>query len=247
MAKKALIVYGGWDGHDPLEFSEFYSNILKKEGFEVEISDSLKSYEDREHLKELDLIVPHWTNGTITFEQYTSVLDAVMHGTGIAGIHAGMCDAFHECMDWQFMAGGQWVAHPGGQHVEYTVNIKHGSHKIVEGLHDFKMNSEQYYMHVDPGVHVLATSKFPVGVGPHIPDLNPEFDSVSGFGQYDFIPKTASTGPHVLNGIVDMPAAWIKYYGIGRVFYTSLGHVIDDLKEPELVKLIKRGLFWATR
>lgn len=247
MAKKALIVRGGWEGHDPVEISEFYRDLLKKEGYEVEISDTLESYEDRKRLMALDLIVPHWTNGTITLEQYSSVVNAVMNGVGIAGIHAGMCDAFPECRDWQFMIGGQWVAHPGGQQVEYTVNIKHGSHEIVKGLTDFSMKSEQYYLHVDPAVHVLATTQFPVGRGPHIPDLNSDVDPVSGFGQFNFKPETASTGPHALNGLVDMPVAWVKYYGIGRVFYTSLGHIAADLKEPQLAEMIRRGLLWASK
>lgn len=247
MAKKALIVRGGWEGHDPVEVSEFYRDILKAEGYQVEISETLKSFEDREKLMALDLILPHWTMGTITREQYAPVLDAVMHGVGIAGIHGGMCDAFHDCIDWQFMTGGQWVAHPGGQHVKYRVHIKQGSHPIVDGLKDFDMETEQYYMHVDPAVQVLATTRFPTGPGPFLPDLDPELEPNSGFGQYNFKPETAFTGPHVLNGVVDMPAAWIKYYGIGRVFYTSLPHIHEDLREPQLAEMIKRGILWASK
>jgi uncharacterized protein len=247
MAKKALIVRGGWVGHDPVEVSEFYRDILKAEGYEVEISDTLESFEDRKKLLTLDLILPHWTMGTITREQYAPVLDAVMHGVGIAGIHGGMCDAFHDCVDWQFMTGGQWVAHPGGQHVKYTVNIKQGSHAIVEGLTDFQMETEQYYMHVDPAVQVLATTRFPTGAGPFVPELKPELEPNSGFGQWNFEPQAAYKGPHVLNPPVDMPVAWIKYYGIGRVFYTSLPHIIGDLKEPQLAEMVKRGILWASK
>ena len=84
------------------------------------------------------------------------------HGTGLAGCHGGMCDSFREDTEWQFMTGGQWVSHPGGDGVEYTVNIRHGSSPITEGLTDFKVCSEQYYLHVDPSIEVLATTRFPV-------------------------------------------------------------------------------------
>ena len=247
MAKKALIVRGGWEGHDPIEVSEFYKAILVKEGYDVEISDTLETLENEKKILDLDLILPHWTMGTITKEQYGPVLKAVINGVGIAGIHGGMCDAFHDGIDWQFMTGGQWVAHPGGQKVKYTVNIKQGSHEIVKGLTDFNMESEQYYMHVDPAVNVLATTRFPAGKGPFIPDLNSDLEPNSGFGVWNFEPETAFTGPHVLNGTVDMPVAWTKYFGKGRVFYTSLGHIISDLQEPQLAEMIKRGMLWASK
>ena len=247
MAKKALIVRGGWEGHHPVQVSEFYRDILKKEGYEVEISETLEVLEDVQMVKGLDLFLPHWTMGTITKEQYGPVIDAVMKGMGIAGLHGGMCDAFHDGIDWQFMTGGQWVAHPGGQKVRYTVNIRHGSHDIVKGLGDFEMESEQYYMHVDPAVNVLATTRFPVGAGPFVPDLNSEIEPESGFGVWNFAPETAASGPHVLNGPVDMPVAWTKYFGMGRVFYTSLGHISPDLKEPTLAEMIRRGILWASK
>jgi type 1 glutamine amidotransferase len=247
MSKKALIVHGGWEGHDPVEFSEFFRDFLKDQGYEVEVSDTLKSFEDEKKLMGLDLIIPHWTNGTITLEQYAPVVKAVMNGVGLAGIHGGMCDAFHDCMDWQFMTGSQWVAHAGGQRLPYTVNIKHGSHEIVEGLEDFKMESEQYYIHIDPAAKVLATTRMPVGKGPFMPNFVSDIDPESGYGVWNFDLEGASEGPHVLNGSFDMPVAYIKYYGKGRVFYTSLGHIIEDLKEPQLVKLMQRGLLWASK
>jgi len=68
-----------------------------------------------------------------------------------------MGDSFRNNTGYQFMVGGQWVEHPGGI-INYTVNIIKPEDPIVEGLSDFKMNSEQYYMHVDPGNEVLATT-----------------------------------------------------------------------------------------
>jgi hypothetical protein len=107
----------------------------------------------------LDLIVPVWTMGTITNEQEKGLLDAVMSGIGIAGWHGGMGDSFRNNVNYQFMVGGQWVAHPGGV-IDYEVNITKHDDPIVAGLDDFAMHSEQYYVHVDPANEVLATTTF---------------------------------------------------------------------------------------
>ena len=158
--KKALIVWGGWDGHEPEQVAHILEGELKKNDFEVEISDTLDSLKDVEKLKALDLIVPIWTMGTIEKEQLQGVTEAVREGTGLGGVHGGMCDAFRQSTEWQYMTGGQWIAHPGGDGVEYVVRIVDHLHPITNGLKDFDVCSEKYYMHVDPAVHILAVTYF---------------------------------------------------------------------------------------
>ncbi|HBQ63888.1 MAG TPA: hypothetical protein DD727_02985, partial [Clostridiales bacterium] len=170
-----------------------------------------------EKLKSLHLIVPIWTMGQITAEQRKPVIEAVASGVGLCGCHGGMCDAFRNDVDWQFMTGGQWVSHPGGG-VEYTVNICNSSSPIVDGMLDFKVVSEQYYVHVDPCVEVLATTRFPV-----------------------------APGYHASNKQVDVPVTWTKRWGYGRVFYTSLGHVASVFGIPEVPEMMRRGFLWAAQ
>ncbi|MGQ9455226.1 MAG: ThuA domain-containing protein [Armatimonadota bacterium] len=157
--KKALIVWGGWDGHEPKQTAEIAAQILGSEGFEVELSDTLDSFADEEKTKAMDLLIPVWTMGEITGEQSKGLLNAVRSGVGFAGWHGGAGDAFRTNTEYQFMVGGQWVAHPGGI-VEYEVNIVDREDPITAGIPDFRMNSEQYYMHVDPSNKVLATTTF---------------------------------------------------------------------------------------
>lgn len=216
MKKKALIVYGGWDGHEPKEVANIFRDILEKENFDVEMSDTLDVYADVEKLKGLDLIVPHWTMGEIEQEYVNNISEAVMSGVGLAGCHGGMCDSFRKNVDWQFMTGGNWVAHPGNDGVEYTVNIKYSSSSVLAGIEDFKVVSEQYYLHVDPAVEVLATTRFPI-----------------------------AEGPHSLNKAVDMPVVWTKRWGLGRVFYSSLGHVANIVAMPEVSKIMQNGFLWS--
>jgi len=158
--KRALIVQGGWQGHEPKQVSEVLARALRENGFEVEVSDTLDSFKDEERLRSLDLIVPEWTMGAIEREQLPPLLAAVRSGVGIAGVHGGMGDAFRYETEYQYMVGGQWVAHPGGDGVEYEVHIEDVPSPITEGLDDFPVCSEHYYMHVDPGNQVLATTRF---------------------------------------------------------------------------------------
>lgn len=216
--KSALIVWGGWDGHQPKEVAEIFRRELDAKGFNVEVSDSLDAFADVEKLKQLALIVPVWTMGSITQEQLTPVLEAVKSGVGLGGCHGGMCDSFRNETEWQLMTGGQWVAHPGNDGTEYTVLLTNPDHFITAGVaREFAIKSEQYYLHTDPSNEVLAVTRFPVADGPHVP-----------------------------NGPFDMPVVWTRYYGKGRVYYNSLGHQADIVEQPEVLRLMVRGLLWAS-
>ena len=216
MAKRALIVHGGWDGHHPAAIGDLFRQWLSADGFEVESADTLDAF--ARPLDGFDLIVPHWTMGKITASQADPVLKAVQGGVGLAGVHGGLCDAFRENTDWQFMTGGQFVAHPGNDGTAYTVKVGPAASPITAGLDDFPVRSEQYYMHVDPAVTVLATTAFPT-----------------------------ADGPHAGNGPVAMPVVWTKRFGRGRVFYNSLGHHPDVLSAEPCQTIVRRGFAWAAR
>jgi hypothetical protein len=157
--KRALMVWGGWMGHEPKKCVDIFAPYLESQGYDVTISDTLDVYLNKDLMMGLNLVVPVWTMGTITNEQEAGLLEAVESGIGIAGWHGGMGDSFRNNVRYQFMVGGQWVAHPGGV-IDYDVNITKPEDPIVAGLDDFPMHSEQYYMHVDPSNEVLATTTF---------------------------------------------------------------------------------------
>ena len=157
MAKKAVMVWGGWAGHEPKQCVDVFLPILEHEGFEVTLSDTLDTYKDQDLMLAQDLIVPTWTMGSIDGDQEKGLLAAIESGVGVAGWHGCMGDSFRNNTSYQFMVGGQWVAHPDGI-IDYTVNITTADDPIVAGLSDFQMHSEQYYMHTDPGNEVLATT-----------------------------------------------------------------------------------------
>jgi type 1 glutamine amidotransferase len=212
--KNVLFVYGGWEGHEPVQCMEFFQPWLESEGANVTVSDTLGIYTDSTFMESLDLIIQLWTMGKIERPQLEGLIKAVRNGAGYAGWHGGIGDSFREATEYQFMVGGQWVSHPGGI-IDYEVNIVDHDDPVTAGLEDFDMTSEQYYMHVDPNVKVLATTTF--------------------------------NADHVywIDECV-MPVMWKKYYGEGRIFYTSLGHQLDHLLTPNAMETVKRGIRWAS-
>jgi type 1 glutamine amidotransferase len=212
--RKILFTYGGWDGHEPKKSVEIFKPWLESEGASVDAVDNLDLYADPEYMNGIDMVIQIFTMATITEEQERGLLEAVRGGAGLAGWHGGLCDAFRQNVEYQFMTGGQWVAHPGGV-IDYTVEVTDRDDPVTRGLGKFRMHSEQYYMHVDPNVKVLAT--------------------------------TAFNADHAfwIDGCT-MPVVWKKMYGKGRVFYTSLGHVMADFDVPEAMEILKRGFKWAS-
>lgn len=245
--KKAFIFYGGWAGHEPEKESARFQRWLEAENYEVTRVDTLDRLADTEYMKTFDLIVPCWTQGELPDPCCFGVSDAVAAGTGLAGVHGGMCDAFRWSVEWQFMTGSQWVSHPGDKYLHhmsklseenvrymaenypensvpgafwrnYTVEFKKNSTSpIIAGIPDFPVYTEQYYLHLDPSCDVLATT------------------------------RVDSAGRHRANGVVDMPVVYTKHWGEGRVFYSSLGHQDNILAIPEVETLTKRGFLWASR
>ncbi|TSB46984.1 ThuA domain-containing protein [Alkalicoccobacillus porphyridii] len=215
--KKALIFQGGWEGHEPKEVAEILQGILEEEQFSVTVTDTLE-YLEQNDLTEFDLIVPNWTQDKITQEQLQPLMKAVENGTGLAGLHGGMGDSFRQETDYQFMVGGQWVAHPGNDGVKYTVRIHDSNHPLTKGMQDFEVESEQYYLHVDPAVTVHASTRFPL-----------------------------AEGPYTANGPVEMPVVWTKRWAEGRIYYCSLGHVAKIVQMPEVIDLMRKGMTWAAR
>ncbi len=165
--KSVLFVWGGWDGHEPKQCVDIFAPLLERAGYATTICDTLDVYLNTDALLRYDLIVQAWTMGDISRDQLKGLTQAVQSGVGFGGWHGGMGDSFRNHPDYQFIVGGQWVAHPGGV-IDYRVNITNPTDPITAGLNDFDMHSEQYYMHVDPSNEVLATTTFHGDIFPWI-------------------------------------------------------------------------------
>jgi type 1 glutamine amidotransferase len=214
--RRALVVRGGWDGHAPEEAAELFVPFLREHDFDVVVEGSLEAYADTDLMAATDLVVQCWTMGDILADELRGLRTAVAAGTGFAGWHGGIIDSFRIATDYLQLVGGQFAAHPGGALVEHTIQIT-GDHPIVEGVHDFTLRSEQYWLLTDPLNDVLATTT--ITPGPDDPWHAP----------------------------ITSPAVWTRRWGAGRVFVCAPGHQLADLEIPAVRTIIERGLLWASR
>jgi len=155
----AVVVRGGWDGHRPVEATDRYVARLRQRGYEVETFETLDVYLDEPLLSRADLVVQCWTMGRITAEQTDGLRAAVRGGTGFAGWHGGIVDAFRDTTGYQAVTGGQFVHHPH-DFVTYEVRplAARREHPIVAGIGPFTVHTEQYWVHTAPDIDVLAVT-----------------------------------------------------------------------------------------
>lgn len=160
---KVLYLYGGWPGHNPYGVAAWAQSLFDELGFDVDHSQDIFCLDG--DLTGYDLIVNNWNNAllseTLTDAQETSLLGAVEAGTGLVAWH-GAGAAFRGSVKYHWMLGADVFYHPAGEGVRhpYRVNIVDRMHEVTKGVDDFAVATEQYYMNVDPQIHVLAETVF---------------------------------------------------------------------------------------
>lgn len=228
--KRALVVRGGWDGHEPVEATELFLPFLKENFAEVRVEESPAIYADAEYMDTVDLIVQSVTMSTIEREEFEGLRAAVEKGTGLGGWHGGIADSYRNNSDYLHLIGGQFASHPGkapderiGEQSDnyrpYVVAMTDAAkdHPITQGISDFELTSEQYWVLHDDYNDVLATTT--QAVRPWDP----------------------------WNREVTSPAIWTRQWGEGRIFVTTPGHHVDILQNENVRTIIERGLLWASR
>ncbi len=229
--KSALVVRGGWDGHQPVETTDSFLPFLAEHGYDVRVEDSTAVYAETAYLSGVDVIVQCNTMNTISDDELRGLIDAVKSGAGLAGWHGGIADSYRNSADYLQLIGGQFAHHPikvasdqlpndGTDYfVTYSVNVvpEKADHPIVEGLSDFELTTEQYWVLSDDYNNVLATTTL----------ASRPFDAWSR-------PVTS-------------PAVWTRDWGRGRVFVCTAGHALDIVNDPNVRTIIERGILWASR
>lgn len=213
---KSAIVFCDENVTPLTEIAEVFCTMLDELGFTVTLERNFAAFTDFESLKSYDLIIPSVMVEDDNYPFAEGVTKAVEAGTGILGIH-GACSCFIKNPNWRFMMGGSFMAHPGLLNVEYTVDVLPNT--ILKDITSFDVKTEQFYLHVDPAVNILATSTFP-----------------------------GAPGPHTTNGTHIMPVAWTKNWGEGKVFYCSLGHNVAVFSAyPQFESILKQGIMYTVK
>jgi type 1 glutamine amidotransferase len=228
--RTALVVRGGWDGHQPIETTNLFIPFLESNGFTVRIEDSPAPYADDDYMAGVDLIMQTNTMNVIEKDQFAGLSRAIVNGTGFAGWHGGIADSYRNTSDYLQLVGGQFAAHPGkvaaerigersDNFVPYTVNMTAAAatHPITAGIGDFTLDTEQYWVLHDDYNDVLATTTQEARPGD--PWRRP----------------------------VTSPAIWTRQWGEGRIFVSTPGHQLEIVSHPTVRTIIERGLLWAAR
>jgi type 1 glutamine amidotransferase len=230
MTKQALVVRGGWDGHMPVETTELFIPFLEANDFRVRVEESPAIYKDADFMDTVDLVLQINTMNTIEPEEFAGLQRAILNGTGMGGWHGGIADSYRDNADYLHMIGGQFAHHAGkdpaervGQqsdnYIPYTVHItEYGkTHPITEGIEDFGLVTEQYWVLSDEYNDVLATT------------------------------TQAARPWDAWNRPVTAPAIWTRQWGKGRIFVSAPGHRLEIVEDPNVRTIIERGLLWAAR
>jgi type 1 glutamine amidotransferase len=228
--KSALVVRGGWDGHQPVEATELFIPHLQAHGFDVRVEESPKIYSDSGYMASVDLVMQCMTMSTIKSEEFEGLRTAVENGTGLAGWHGGIADSYRNTSDYLHLIGGQFACHPGkhpdertgeqaDNYVPYTVNMLPAAadHPITQGIEDFDLVTEQYWVLSDDYIDVLATTTLKVR------EWDPWHREVTS------------------------PAIWTRQWGKGRIFVSTPGHRVEILQDINVRTITERGLLWASR
>lgn len=228
--KTALVVRGGWDGHQPQEATERFIPHLERNDYAIRVEESTDVYADAEYMATVDLVMQANTMNTIEPTHLAGLIAAVRNGTGMAGWHGGIADSYRNSADYLHMIGGQFAHHAGiepekrigeqsDNYLTHTIRIvpEKREHPIVAGLDDFELTTEQYWVLSDSYNEVLATTT--VAARP--------FD--------------AWREP------VTSPSVWTRQWGEGHIFVCTAGHRVEVLDHPSVRTIIERGLLWASR
>ncbi|MFD7307291.1 ThuA domain-containing protein [Promicromonospora sp. NPDC059942] len=229
--KRALVVRGGWTGHQPVETTDSFLPFLAEHGYEVRVEDSTAVYADADYLAGVDVIVQTVTMSTIENAELSGLIAAVAAGTGLAGWHGGIADSYRNSSDYLQLIGGQFATHPpkapraelageaADNFLRHTIDIvpERADHPIVAGISDFELTTEQYWVLSDEYNDVLATTTL---------------------AARDFDPWHRP---------VTCPAIWTRQWGAGRIFVSTPGHELSVVDDPNVRTVIERGILWASR
>ena len=228
--RRALVVRGGWDGHQPVAATELFLPFLREQGFEVDVHETNEVYADAEVMAATDLVVQSMTMSSIGHDEFWGLRGAVEAGTGLVGWHGGIADSYRNSSDYLQLVGGQFATHPGKEpslrvgdetdnYLPYTVEITDlgREHPITAGLEDFALESEQYWVLHDDLIDVLATTTHPTQ--PYHPWHRP----------------------------ITSPAVWTRHWGKGRIVIATPGHTPEVLQHPSVRAIVERGMLWAAR
>jgi len=166
----------------------------------------------------IDAIVFANTTGSLPIPNLPAVLDWIAEGHGFAGMHSAS-DTYHDAPAYIDMLGNEFRTH--GDQTAVDATVENPSHPASSPLGQrYRVFDEIYkFTTSNRGAVTMLLSL----------DRQP----------FDGLPEAGQPG--------DLPLAWAKDYGRGRVFYTALGHREDVWQSTLYQQHILGGIRWVLR
>lgn len=151
-----LLVFVGTEGqyHDHEENGRFLAKMLSR-------SEQIDATFSRDYevlatgLTLFEAVLFYTDVGELTETQERGLLSFVESGGGFFGLHTAAA-SFRECEGYHRMLNGFFNGH--SRYMDFTVTVSDSSDPITEGLLDFEVTDELYYLKHDPdrSHHLLA-------------------------------------------------------------------------------------------
>jgi len=156
--KLKVLLFTGGEIHDGKGIGDVIEGVLAKdERFAV-----TRVFNDLDclvapKLDPFDVIILHYTVGTISEAQKRGLMNAVASGKGFVGFHS-TADSFRDDPDWRAFVGGHFITHPAYR--QFQVSVTEEKSSITAGIAEFMITDEQYILDYDSRVRVLANGLF---------------------------------------------------------------------------------------
>jgi uncharacterized protein len=208
--------------HDVIPLSrEILTQLGKNSGaFEVIATEDLSEFSPAN--LERYAAVMFYTSGEIPMSglQKMALLDFVRSGRGFLGVHSAT-DTFYTWPDYLDLIGGYFNGHPWHQAV--TIEVADAADPLVAFLGGSLQLNDEIYQISD---FDYRGSRVLLRLDPSSVDLG-------------------KAGVH--QRFYGWPLAWKRFFGEGRVFYSSLGHEASVWQDPRYQRILTNAILWSTR
>jgi type 1 glutamine amidotransferase len=167
-------------------------------------------------LRRQDAVVFANTTGNLGIPSMPDFLGWIAEGHGFVGMHSAS-DTYHDESAFLDMLGNEFVAH--GQEAAVDALVENRSHPSTTALGDRFRSFDEIYRFARQNradvTMLLSLDRHPA----------------------DGLPLAGQPA--------DLPLAWARSHGAGRVFYTALGHRDDVWLDPAYQQHVLGGIRWV--
>ena len=210
--------------HDSGKFAPWLATAVFPSGINITYTETTEDL-NKENLSKYDALLIYANHEYLAPEQEQAMKEFVEGGKGLIPLHSA--SGCFKNSEWYIKTiGGQFESHGVGN---FKSKILVAGHPVMEGLQDFETWDETYiHKNINPDIQILMERVEGAQMDPNTKKQNYRYPE----------------GSSVEKGHKE-PYTWTREEGKGRVFYSAYGHNDSTWQNPEFLKLMENGIFWA--